>query len=253
MASKTSNLKFGIVLGDVHAPYHSVAAVNLACKVIKDTRPDYVISIGDLTDGMALMSHIKSSEQHAVTWKQETTKANKLLDQLQAACAKNTKFIWVGGNHDNSRLDRYVAKICPELDGMLDFATVFKVKERGWTYIPYGEVFKLGKMNFIHDMDAAGGNAHRQAERDFCGNVCIGHTHRSALEVFGFADGRSHVAMMAGWLGNPKAATYMKTQKKVRYWTHSINSFWLEPNGCLHPYIHPMVNGRVVVNGKLYR
>lgn len=254
-SKQISPLKFGLVLGDVHLPFHHKPSYELVLRVIRETKPAYVISIGDLVDNMALMAHAKTAAQHKLTWDIESARANKCIDRLVAACKEAySKLVWVGGNHDEPRLTNYLSRNATALgDKTITFEKHFRIKERGIHFVKYGSAFRLGKVNFIHDLDAAGANAHRQAERDFCDNVVIGHTHRSALEFVGNARGRPHVAMMCGWLGDAKQADYMKAQKKKRYWTLALNSFYMEPNGVMHMGIHPIIDGKVVIGGRLFK
>ncbi len=66
-------------------------------------------------------------------------------------------------------------------------------------------------------------------------------------------DGTPYVAAMLGWLGDSeKAASYMH-EAKASDWVKGFGIGYLEPQtGIVHLQPVPIVNGRCVVNGKLF-
>jgi len=244
-------MKFGIIIPDVHLPFHSESAWNLVLKVIKTTKPDYVISVGDLADLYSVTRHTKDPGRRELSLVTEAAKVNRELDKLQTAAGK-AKVHWVLGNHEN-RFDRYIAEKAPELFGVTDIQSLFETKARKWSVTAYGDYLQLGKVFFTHDVGTAGANAHRDAEKDFCHSVVIGHTHRMSYDVVGNASDQAHVAAMFGWLGDRKYADYISSIKRKRYWSHGFGSFYLKDNGVMFLTPHPIVKGECMVNGKLFK
>jgi predicted phosphodiesterase len=244
-------MKFGIVLSDAHIPFQHKTAWNLALKVIRETRPDYVVSVGDLADMLAVMAHAKSKNQRNITLLDEINRVNPELDRLGKAAGK-AEVHWVLGNHE-SRFERYIAQRAPELEGMTSVEQLFRTKERGWHVTQYKDHLQLGKLYITHDVGVGGDRAHIAAEKDFAGNVITGHNHRQNWSVVGNARGSAHVTATGGWLGDPKFADYMGGIQKLRYWTHGFNAFDMLPNGTVFVHPVPIVDGQCVVRGKLFK
>lgn len=243
-------MKTGIIISDAHLPFQHEKAWNLLLKVIKETKPDYVVSVGDLADMMAVMQHAKAKNQRHVTLLDEVERVNVQLDRLEAA-AGNAKVEWVLGNHEN-RFERYIGQRAPELEGLSSIEELFRTKERGWNVTQYKDHLQIGKLYITHDVGVGGDRAHITAEKDFAGNVVTGHNHRQNWSVVGNARGTAHVTATGGWLGDPKYADYMGGIQKLRYWTHGFNSFELLPNGTVFVHPVPIVDGQCVVRGKLF-
>jgi predicted phosphodiesterase len=244
-------MKTGIILSDVHLPFQHEKSWKLVLKVIKETKPDYVVSIGDLADMMAVMSHTKAKGQGAITLMDEVERVNPELDRLAAAAGK-AEVHWILGNHEH-RFERYIASRAPELEGMTSIEQLFQTKKRGWKVTQYKDHLLLGKLYMTHDVGVGGDRSHIVAEKDFAGNVVTGHTHRQHWSVVGNARGTAHVTATGGWLGDPKYAEYMGGIQKLRYWTHGFNSFELLPNGNVFVHPIPIVDGMCVVRGKVIK
>jgi len=97
-------------LSDLHSPFINFRAVNRA--IMDNLDADIVILNGDVYDGYA-MSHFDKIKD--VSFDVELKKVEKLLDVLTA---RYKYVIWVGGNHDLYRFEKFVAKNC---GGMKDF------------------------------------------------------------------------------------------------------------------------------------
>jgi predicted phosphodiesterase len=250
MGGSSMSVKFGIILSDLHAPYHSESALKLVCKVIKDTKPAYVTSIGDMLDMMAVMTHQKTVSQRKVSLVEEIKAANAAIDQIDAVAGKAKKIL-VSGNHE-SRVDRYLTKNAPDLEGIISVAELMQAPRRGWEVIPYGEHKRIGKLVLTHDVGISGERSIFAAEKDFNTNVVTGHTHIQRWAVVGNGRGDSHVTASGGWLGDPKHATYVPEIKKQRNWSHGFNVFHLLPNGNVFVTPVPIVDGQCIVNGTVY-
>lgn len=243
---KKLKANFGVVLSDLHAPYHSQECLDLVCEVIRGEKPDTVVSVGDMLDMMAVMQHDKALDQRGITLNEELGMASEAIAQIEAA-AGDARLILVEGNHEN-RLDRYISKVAPELAGLVDYKST--VSE--WEVIPYGDYIRLGKLVITHDVGISGELSIFAAEKDFNGNVLTGHTHIQRWAVVGNGRGDSHVTASGGWLGDPKHANYVGKIKKQRNWSHGFNTFWILEDGTVFIQPVPIVHGQCVVNGRIY-
>jgi predicted phosphodiesterase len=238
-----------LFIPDCHIPNHDEKAWGLLLRVGLALKPKHIVILGDFADGETLSAHpaTKPGEQD---FSVELEAVKKCLDQLDSLGAENK--IYVSGNHE-FRLDRYLMEHAPALFRCIAWQNVLGLFERGWAWIPYRKSTKIGKLHLTHDTGSAGVNAHRMSAKAFGGSAIIGHTHRLSVEVTGRFGGAPYLAAMFGWLGDAeKAADYIH-EAKASEWVHGFGVGYLEPgNGIVHLQPVPIVNGRCVVNGKLY-
>lgn len=160
--------------------------------------------------------------------------------------------VYVTGNCD--RLERYLKDRAPELFGVVDIPTLFKLKERGWKYLPYKHHTKLGKMNLTHDVGCAGRNATFRALDTFQHSVITGHSHRLQYIVEGNAVGEVKLSAMFGWLGDAKEIDYMHRIKVYKDWALGFGYGYLDPkSGIIYMVPVPIVNYTCLFNGVVYR
>src|SRR6185312_8449409 len=161
-------------------------------------------------DMLAVSSHDKTLEQRAqFAWEIEQNKA--LLRRLAMWPVKRRKITL--GNHD-VRPMKFLSRVAPELSGVVSIESLLGLEsEFGWEVHPYQTHFKVGKVNFVHDVGSSGKNADKELGATFEASAVQGHTHRAGLTYFGNADGETHVAATLGWLGSKKAAEYLAKVK----------------------------------------
>lgn len=166
---------------------------------------------------------------------------------MEAIGAKQN--IFIVGNHCD-RLDRYIDDNCPDLAGILSVRELLGYQK--WTWVPYREHIRIGKVYFTHDVGHAGAGATRQTQAAFEGNVVIGHTHRMDYLIKGNAVGKAHVGASFGWLGDPKQADYMYQIKVNREWSHGFGIGYLDTDTMFLVPV-PIVNGKCQVEGKVFK
>jgi predicted phosphodiesterase len=234
---------------DTHVPYHDKEAFGLMLKAGKSFKPDVIAVLGDFADFYSVSSHSKDPRR-VRDLESELTDVNAALDQLDALGA--TRKIFVSGNHED-RLERYLQDKAPELFNIVKIPELFRLKARGWEYVPYKHDIQLGKLWLTHDVGTAGVNAHRDALSSYQSNCLIGHTHRIGYAVVGNARGVPHLGAMLGWLGDFSTVDYMHRVKARRDWAHGFGIGYMEPSGVVHVTPVPIVKGRVVIEGRMVR
>lgn len=238
-------MKKVIFIPDVHAPHHDERALRLVEGVINEWEPDVLVCLGDWLDNLAVSGH-EPAKVRANNLKREVALAATRLEGLTRGIPERH---FVMGNHE-TRLERYIARKAPELDGLLDVADMLCLGK--WTSVtPYNETLKLGKLNITHDVGKAGQNAHRAAAQSYMASSIIGHTHRMAYEVIGRQAGAPVVAAMFGWLGNFREVEYLHRAEAKR-WPLGFGIGRMEDSGVVHVTPVPIVNYRAVVEGCLY-
>ena len=148
-------IKRAIVTPDKHFPLHDQKSINVLCKTINIVKPDIYIDLGDVGE-WENFSHWKWKrkkkpplEYLLPDLETDVVDVNKGMDQIDEALDKancKNKYI-TEGNHDNwlnmfVETYPYVAKF--------RFKNAVKLKERGYTYYPFGKHLKIGKLYFYH-------------------------------------------------------------------------------------------------------
>lgn len=233
-----------LVVGDCHHEAVAEEAWNGMLRFNRRWKPHRIIQLGDFGDFGDLSAHggdVKGRLQD------EVEACNRALSQLDALGAKHKHMVF--GNHEH-RLHRYLCDKAPELLGMLKVEELFRLKKRGWTWTPYGKVYRLGKVYYAHDPSGAGQNAHYRAGIK-CGHPIVhGHTHRAAMAYMGNIAGVKRVAIMAGWLGDASKATYYHDVGKEHDWMHSFVIGHMNERGVTHFQIVPIIDGECCLNGQ---
>ncbi len=219
-------------------------------KAARIFKPQSLIVLGDFGDFYATSRHTKNPNRTRDLGVE--LRANNLaLDELDALCAlvgcKDKRFI--KGNHEFN-VERYLAERAPELYNVVTVDKKLRLAARGWKVTQYGDYTRIGKLYCTHDSDSAGAMAHARSAADFGSNVIIGHTHRIGYAHSSNILGKQHVAVMVGWLGDKKAAEYMK-KVKTRHWCLGFGVGYMEPNGTVHVRPVPIVNYRCELEGRL--
>jgi predicted phosphodiesterase len=234
---------------DTHRPYHSKRAVQVALQCAKAFKPDVLVILGDFADCYSVSAHDKGPDR-VRHLRDEILDVNEGLDELDRLGVPEKHY--VEGNHEY-RLERYLMQKAPELFGLVDIPTLFRLKERGWKYTPYRSHLKLGKLHITHDVGQAGKYAIQRSLADVQGNIAIGHTHRIGYAIEGSARGDAHVGAMFGWLGDFDSIDYLHKLKALREWSHGLGVGYMESSGVVHLQPIPIIKDSAVVEGKLIK
>lgn len=139
-----------LVLGDIHVPYHDLAAVRAALTEGRRAEVTHVLLNGDTLDFAALSKFDKNPEVRDAV--EEITKARQLLDAIDDLFPKARK-IWKDGNHDE-RYPIFVMRRAPELYALIAehaaLPRLLELDDRGWDYVTEKRPIYLGKLPVIH-------------------------------------------------------------------------------------------------------
>jgi hypothetical protein len=206
------------------------------------------VTLGDFGDFYCTSRHSKDPTRSR-DLQTEIDSCNAALDQLDTLGAAEKYF--VAGNHEDN-LSRYLMSNAPELYGIVKVERLFRLRERQWRYVPYKHYVKLGRIYVTHDTGLAGATAHTRSASKFGSNLVIGHTHRVAISYNTTVTGKSHVAAMFGWGGDPTKAEYMY-KANMTDWCLGFGVGTVDPAGNVHLQACPVIDYSVVVDGKLYK
>lgn len=239
-----------LFIPDTHRPYHDKRAWKLLLKVAKSHKFSTIVVGGDFGEFYCTNGHRKDPNRNRfLEW--EIKDINEGLDELDAL--KSKRKIFLQGNHEEN-LERYLIDKAPELFNVVTTQGLLKLKERGWEYYPYRKKkAKIGKISVAHDLGNAGPNAVAKALSDFQDNIVINHIHRMIYVIGGDMQGTKHVACSFGWLGDVEHIDYMDRDKARKEWALGFGIGYLQPNGVMHITPIPIIDYKVVVEGKLYK
>ena len=232
-----------LILGDVHVPFEDRRAWELVLRVGARLKPVHLWLMGDFMDCYVVSAHDKDPQRKGL-FEAEVQHARARLSELDALGAQRKVFL--EGNHEQ-RLKRFLAQRAPELDGLVNLPELLRLRERGWTWVPYRSHLKVGKIHLTHDVGATGRNAIFRNLDTYQHSVLAGHTHRLAYVVEGNATGEQKLSAYFGWLGDRAQVDYLHTAKAAKDWALGFGVGWMEPSGIC--YLQPVP---ILVKGKRY-
>lgn len=135
-----------IVLSDIHFPYQDDKAIKAVYKFLEQHPVDTIILNGDILDFYDVSSFDKDPSR-INSLQKEIDMANKFFSQLRKR--HSGRIIFIGGNHDADRLERYLKKH-PELYSLnaLKIDRILNLNEYGIDF--YRDEFRLGSLKIIH-------------------------------------------------------------------------------------------------------
>lgn len=242
-----------VILPDLHAPYHDRKAWGLVIRAARDLKPKVVVTIGDFADFYAI-SHYTKDPTRSARLIDELDVVRACLDDLDRLKAK-TK-IFVAGNHED-RWRRYLQDKAPEVFEVTDVPALLDLPARGWTYVPYMDSIKLGKLRLTHDVGSTGRYAAHRTLDTVQHSVVTGHAHRLCYVVEGNAEGEHKLSAQFGWLGDASQVDYLHRIQVKKNWALGFGVGYLErATGLVHLAPIPIVprgsRYTCVVNGRLY-
>lgn len=238
-----------LILGDVHRPYHDKKAWALVLKVGRWLRPKHLWLLGDFCDFYAVSAHSKDPRRKR-NLEDELVDVHAGLDALDALGA--THKIYLAGNHED-RLRRYLQDKAPELFGVVEIPQLLGLPKRHWTYVPYKDYHKVGKVHLAHDVGQAGRYATYKALDAFQHTILTGHSHRLSYLVEGNCVGEHKLSASFGWLGDVGKVDYMHKAGVLKNWALGFGVGWLDTvTGYAYLTPVPIVKYTCCVNGKLF-
>ena len=193
----------GLVIADLHVPYHSVEAITIAMAWAKqNSYTDFILFDGDIGDHYLLSRFEKDPRNRS--FKNELDDTDKLFNSFEKAFPKS-QIILKWGNHDN-RLEKYLRQKAPELLDMEDFIKdeYLKIRTRGYITVPHDVPIQIGKLNILHGHEIQSLNAvvnpARGAYLKSLECVLLAHCHRTSQHAETSLSGRLDTAWSIGCL-----------------------------------------------------
>lgn len=131
----------GLLISDVHIPYHDVNALTMAItEAIDRKHTDFVVILGDFIDHYSLSRWEKDPEARRFVEELHAT-----TDMLKELKRHFKTVIYKGGNHER-RYESYMRMKAPELIGLkeLEFENMMQLKELGVEWVKWSQVIYVG-------------------------------------------------------------------------------------------------------------
>lgn len=244
-------VRYAIYWSDSHVPFHDERCFSLAFQVADSlgSRLKEIVIGGDFADFYSVMAHQKDPSIK-IDLVHEVQEVNRQLDIFDKYY-KKTNRVFIEGNHC-FRLERYIAARCPELFGIVDCKTLFKIKERGWKWIDYGpeQKYKVLNSKLYCKHEPLGPDA-RSTVTKAMASVIFGHTHRVQESQIVSISGENYRGINAGWLGsNHKIFNYVKGHHQ---WANAFAVIAVLDDGTFFCNVIHIINNKCIFNGKVYR
>lgn len=154
MPYKFSLTGSGIILADVHVPYHDQQALDIAINhAIRTGHTDYLVILGDLIDHYQLSRYAINPE--ARNFAGEVATVRQLLTDLARVF---NQIVYKAGNHEQ-RYEDYMRLRAPALIGVPQFAytSVMGLTEAGVDWVPWNAVIHVGdRLTLVHGHEFGG-------------------------------------------------------------------------------------------------
>ena len=203
-----------VVLGDIHAPFHSKWALGRVLDFIKEKKPRYVVQVGDAYDFFSLSRFPRNPFIAPID---EINEGRQTLVEMWSYIKKispKSRCVQLLGNHED-RIHKKMQAQLPELIGVAKIDHLFQF-EGVKTVNDTREVHVIENIGFQHgyySSHAAG----RLAKEHHMNMVC-GHTHTGGLKMVP-SQGKPLWELNAGLLGDPKSKVMTYTRSKWNDWT----------------------------------
>jgi predicted phosphodiesterase len=244
--STVKRAKMVVFASDFHVPHEDPDLLEAFLKFCRDTKPDEVILGGDIMDNAASSAYGGNANKPKLI--DEVNACRTFLDKVRSANPRAT-ITFLGGNHDQDRLERFIADHAPTLEGCVDLPTLLGLPERDIKFHPYGEVVFRGKLGFTHGFYFNDTHAQQHVRKFGC-NLVWGHTHRPQMYTCGIAGDEVRGGFGVGCMSKTKDVPYLKGRPSG--WLQGFGVFYVEPDGNFYPYLVLCNDSSFIWAGKKY-
>lgn len=173
----------GLILADLHVPYHSDTALRAALRHGREYKPDFVLILGDLMDCLSV-SHFMVDPRER-DYAGELQAGREVLAVLRKLFPR-ARILYYEGNHER-RLKYYIwqhAEVLADVDGAT-LPEQLRLSEYGVDWIEDSRGIAVGRLLLLHGHELACGTAApvSPARTAFLrtGECCLlGHYHKTS-------------------------------------------------------------------------
>ena len=251
-------IKKVMITSDYHIPYMDGKAYSAMKSYAKAYKPNHFVINGDFLDFYSVSKFDRSPERKESV-QIEVDQGNRILDDIVDMLPKGCKMYYLEGNHE-TRLKNYLWRN-PELYGMdaLKIENLLQLKRRGIKFIGSDPDYwkndnghlEMGDMLIMHgdnrlngaSTSKYAGYSSKNTVVTMMSSIAMGHVHRLALNYLRTPKGNL-VGMEVGML-----AQHTGTAN----WAQGFGTFELYRGKSQNHRIHQINNGKLYVDGTLYK
>ena len=226
--------------GRTKAPLHDRRTLDLVLKVASDFKPDVLILGGDTLDCGPLSPHLKHKHRSIEGLRIATDAQELRAHVLEPLEQLGSKRIYLLGNHE--RWPEDVIEEYPGLEGVLSINALLGLEAHGWQIVPQGELYRLGKLFFMHG-DTIKGSTHvaKAAMDRYDRNVRFGHfhTYQAYTKHRPLDIDHPKTAIAVPCLCGRDALYMMRAPNR---WVQGFAYGHVEPNGIFHDQVSTVIN-----------
>lgn len=252
--------KLAVVIGDYQVGCHDRAFIHRQCEMIKDLRPDTIISTGDELDATSLGRWVRGlPEEFETTLQDELDMWYEIASWINEA-APNAEKRMCRSNHT----DRLPISLRARLPGLRDLRALqlpalMRLDELGWTYDnPPGSATEfLPGVTYSHGDEwsitsHSQANKAREIVKHRATHVVFGHSHQAGLYTQALGYNFNSEVKWAMNVGTGMAfdrADYIKHGSPN--WSRGIGIIYYDGNDA-HPELVLDLGGKMRWNGRSY-
>lgn len=238
----------GIVLADIHHPFHNKASISCAFQAIKNIKPSILILLGDQMDMNTISTFNKKKPklvENSRIQKDYKLFIKEIFQPLNDILPKNCKKIWLDGNHEE-RVDRLL-DADPKLTGLIEVEN--NIDLSNWTYKKYKEVYQIGHMHFTHGLYYNRYHAEKNV-RIYQKNMITGHCH--TFQVYTSVSPVNALPKQGISIGSLCDRNPFYKENEPNRWLNQIMVFYILSDGTFRYETPTILHGRMIFNGKIY-
>jgi len=137
-----------LILADIHIPFHSTQAIEMAINEGKKQKVNGILLLGDIVDGYQISSFVCRPD--IALFREEKMKTEMFLEILRDEFPK-ADIIWKMGNHDD-RILTYIAQHAPAIfdEEYLCWQEMLHLYEYKIKTIASNQLIHFGKLTILH-------------------------------------------------------------------------------------------------------
>lgn len=248
----TYDLHFGYERRNSHKiALHDIKAWNTVLAFAKDFKPNTWIHGGDMLDCGVIShhNHGKPGATEGLKLVADATEGRKVfIDPVEEIVGSGEK-VYLIGNHEDWLTD--LTDKIPALEGLVDLETLLHLGK--WKVVPQGGSYNLGKLTFIHGDTIKGGeHCAKAAVVNYERSVRFGHHHcfqaYTKNSVLEYKHAKTGVSLPCLCTKTPKYG-----EGAANRWVQGFLYGYIDDGGHFNDYVVIIVDGKCIVNGKVYR
>lgn len=249
----TFDLHFGYERRNGHRiPLHDLRAWEAVLSFAQDFKPQSWIHGGDMLDCGVIShhNHGKPGATEGLKLLADATEGYKtFIKPVEELMPRGGELIYMIGNHEDWLTD--LTDAIPSLEGIVDLETLLHLQR--WNVIPQGGAYNLGKLTFVHGDTVKGGeHVAKNAVINYERSIRFGHHHTAQLytknTALDYKNGKTGMAVPCLCTKTPKYG-----EGAPNRWAQGFLYGYVEDNGNFSDSLVIIVDGKCIVNGKVYR